>query len=79
MEESMLKFARCMREHGVDVPDPKPGEGIRIGGPGSKIDPEDPSFQKAQKACEGLMRGAIRSAGGDGDDGGTSENKDADG
>ena len=53
MEESMLKFARCMREHGVDVPDPKPGEGIRIGGPGSELDPEDPSFQKAQKACEG--------------------------
>jgi hypothetical protein len=56
MEDSMLEFARCMREHGVQVADPKPGEGIRIGGPGTKIDPEDPTFKAAQKACEGTLR-----------------------
>jgi hypothetical protein len=78
MEESMLKFARCMREHGVDVPDPKPGEGIRIGGPGSKLNPEDPSLLTAQKASEGILRGAFKAAGG-GDDGGKSTSKDGDG
>ncbi len=66
-----------MREHGVDVPDPKPGEGIRIGGPGSKIDPEDPSFQKAQKACEGIMREGFRAANG-GDDGAENGGQDGD-
>ena len=59
MEDSMLEFARCMREHGVQIADPKPGEGIRVGGPGTKIDPEDPTFQKAQKACEGIVRKAV--------------------
>lgn len=69
MEEASLEFARCMREHGVDVPDPKPGEGIRIGGPGTKLNPDDPTFQKAQKACEGIMREGFRAAGGkDGDE-----------
>ena len=29
-DAAMLAHARCMREHGVDVPDPKPGEGERI-------------------------------------------------
>ena len=26
-EDAMLKFAQCMREHGVDMPDPEPGGG----------------------------------------------------
>ena len=30
-----LKFARCMREQGVDVPDPQPGRGVVIAGPSS--------------------------------------------
>ena len=47
-----------MREHGVDMPDPKPGDGgIPIGGQGTGIDPEDPTFQKAQKACESSCAG----------------------
>jgi hypothetical protein len=29
-EELGVKFAQCMREHGVDLPDPKPGEGIQL-------------------------------------------------
>jgi pyruvate/2-oxoglutarate dehydrogenase complex dihydrolipoamide acyltransferase (E2) component len=47
-----LKFAKCMREHGVDMPDPKrEGDGIQmtIGGPGSSIDPA--RMEEAQKAC----------------------------
>lgn len=31
-----LSYATCMREHGIDMPDPKPGEGLALpmGGPG---------------------------------------------
>jgi hypothetical protein len=54
--EAALKFTRCMREHGVDMPDPKPGEGGRItmGGPGTG--PEDENkMDAAQKACQKIL------------------------
>jgi hypothetical protein len=54
--EATLKFARCMREHGVDMPDPKPGEGGRIvfGGPGTG--PQDQAkMEAAQKACQEIL------------------------
>jgi hypothetical protein len=50
-----LANSRCMREHGIDMPDPtfdsNGGATMRIG-KGSGIDPNDPSFQRAQKACQ---------------------------
>jgi hypothetical protein len=51
LQEQALAFAECMRENGVDFPDPQFGEGggMRFGGPG--IDPEDPDFKKAEEAC----------------------------
>jgi len=53
-----LANARCMREHGIDFPDPtfgKNGEAsVRIGR-GSGIDPESAKFKAAQKACESTM------------------------
>jgi hypothetical protein len=53
-QDQALAFSRCMREHGVDMPDPQfGGEGqvmLRIG-PGEGLDPEDPKFQEAQQAC----------------------------
>ena len=61
MQESALAFAECMREHGIDVPDPHFDEegsvSIDVGGPGSDMDPEDPSpaFEKAQEQCEDLL------------------------
>lgn len=46
----LLKFAQCMRAHGVlKFPDPT-SNGISIG-PDSGIDPNSPQFQKAQKVC----------------------------
>ncbi len=55
--DEALAFARCMRAHGIDVPNPEVSGGhvsIRIhGGPGTG--PESPKFQAAQKACQGLM------------------------
>jgi hypothetical protein len=52
----LLRFAKCMREHGItDFPDPKPGEGISIStDQGSDLDPNNPQFQAAKKACGGL-------------------------
>jgi hypothetical protein len=57
MRERALAFAECMRDQGVDFPDPQfsEGGGMRLGGPG--IDPEDPDFQEAQEACRDEMPG----------------------
>jgi hypothetical protein len=58
-EEAVQKFAKCMREHGIDVHGESSGGDIRIGihgGPGSGgPNPESPAFQAAQKACQGLL------------------------
>lgn len=51
-KQAMLDFARCMRENGIDMPDPKFDEGrvtMRVGGPGQKIDRG--KMEAAQKAC----------------------------
>lgn len=66
MEESMLAFAQCMREHGVEMPDPEFGEGgkvtMRIGGPdGPKMD--EPAVEAAQEACQDEMPGSAFEAG----------------
>jgi outer membrane murein-binding lipoprotein Lpp len=55
-EDKMREFAKCMREHGVDMPDPKPagdggGMAITLGG-----DEKDRSkLDAAQNACKHLM------------------------
>ena len=60
-EDAGLEFAKCMREHGVDMPDPKPGNGgrgfnLRFQGGDPK---NDADFQKAQEACGHILRDAI--------------------
>jgi hypothetical protein len=60
--EGALKFSKCMREHGVDMPDPqrganggimlksgKPGAGA--GEKGNSGGPGDPKFKAGEKAC----------------------------
>jgi hypothetical protein len=56
-EEEALKFVRCMREHGVNLPNPTTsGGGIRIqGGLRAGVNPTSPAFEAAQKACQGLL------------------------
>lgn len=56
MREAALKHARCMREHGIDMPDPEFGEGGRMAIPLDSLDLNDPDFQEAQKACEKHLR-----------------------
>ena len=61
-EEAALAFAECMREHGVDMPDPQVGANgqvnVTIGrGEGEPIDRA--TMQAAQEACQGLLEGAL--------------------
>jgi hypothetical protein len=80
MQDALLDFAKCMREHGVDFPDPQFGEGGIVtqqnsagegdsGGP----NPDDPEFQEAEEACEPALQEALREAGLPGGDGGGPE------
>ena len=59
MEQQILDFARCMREHGIDFPDPQFGSGfVQIGGgEGPNFDPSSEEFQAAQEACGDLLPG----------------------
>ena len=59
-QDAMLKFAQCMREHGVDMPDPKPGEGIRMSGEGMSQE----QMETAQAACQKWMDMAAPEDGG---------------
>jgi hypothetical protein len=56
-KKNALANARCMREHGIDFPDPEftaeGGARIKLGG---KIDPEDADFKAAEEACQHFMK-----------------------
>jgi hypothetical protein len=56
-QEAALAFARCMRRHGIDIPDPQFEEGGRgrMRVPLGKIDPDDPEFRAAEEACGDLL------------------------
>jgi hypothetical protein len=64
-QQAALDFAKCMREHGIDMPDPQVDEQgrvrVRVGGRGGGVRPDPKKLDEAQKACGGLMGG-----GGDG-------------
>jgi len=59
-QDAMLEFAACMREHGIDMPDPEfdgDGGGVMIGGgpdePGNQ--PSQEEFEAADEACSSIM------------------------
>ena len=55
LEQAALEHAECMRKEGVDVPDPKPGEGgIILSGPPTGGDPGAP--ERAAKKCDKYLR-----------------------
>jgi hypothetical protein len=67
--QAALANARCMREHGIDMPDPtfdSSGRATLKFDKGSGIDPNSPRFQAAQKACQKTMpkAGHILNSGG---------------
>ena len=61
-KEKALEHARCMREHGIDFPDPtfsaEGGAQIRL--ERGRLDPDDPEFKAAQEECGDLMGGGSR-------------------
>ena len=63
IEERMLKFARCMREHGIDLPDPGDEGSVQIPKEQTRIDPQSEKFQAAQRACREFFR-PVGSSGG---------------
>jgi hypothetical protein len=60
-QDKLLAFSACMRDHGIDMPDPvftDGGASVQIGGDGDngpKIDPESSEFKAAQTACSDLL------------------------
>jgi hypothetical protein len=54
-----LKYARCMRAHGIsDFPDPDSHGGIALKpSPGGDLDPNNPLYQAADKACQHYQPG----------------------
>ena len=53
-----LKFARCMRSHGVpNFPDPSTAGVVHLG---AGVDMSSPQFQDAQKVCQSLVPGATK-------------------
>jgi hypothetical protein len=53
-EDRMRQFAACMREHGIDLPDPQPGGGlVHIEGKPGDVDRD--AMRAAMEACRSLM------------------------
>jgi hypothetical protein len=50
LQEQLRTFAQCMRDNGVDMPDPEPGAGF--GGGFADLDPNDPTVRAAVEACQ---------------------------
>ncbi|OUC81236.1 hypothetical protein [Streptosporangium minutum] len=56
-QDAFLGFARCMRENGVDVPDPDFSDGkVHFGGNGMELG--TPQSRKAMQACREQLPGA---------------------
>ena len=51
---AVLQSARCMRAHGIPVPDPGP-DGLINPGAAASINKASPQFQQAQQACAHLF------------------------
>jgi hypothetical protein len=57
-EEAFQEYTQCMREHGIDMPDPTSGDGggvISVGGEGMDIE----AFEEAGAACDPILEAAF--------------------
>ncbi len=52
--DAMLAYAQCMREEGIDMPDPA-GGGLVVEADGAGFDPESEEFQRADDKCGHLL------------------------
>jgi hypothetical protein len=53
--ESQLRFAQCMRAHGIPLADPTPSGDLQLAQ--QNIDKASPQFQRANEACAHLHKG----------------------
>ena len=61
VRDSVLKFARCMRENGVPgFPDPQVSGGRVTMQPGAGVDPNSAAYKAAQSKCSPLLSGATQ-------------------
>jgi len=58
-DEAMLAYTECMREHGVDLPDPRPVGDGQDAVVALEVDPSSDEFRDAQEACEPIMEEAM--------------------
>jgi hypothetical protein len=54
LEDALLAYAQCMREHGIDFPDPEFSDG-GVTQRGGDFDPSDPDFQEADEECNRFL------------------------
>jgi hypothetical protein len=71
VQQQLVKFAECMRSHGVNVPDPTfngngAGRGFGFRRAFGSVDRNSPAFQSAMKACQSLRPQFGRGGGGGG-------------
>jgi len=61
MQDAVLEYAKCMREHGVDMPDPdfSGDAGPGAGGLFGDVNRDDPDFQAADEACRDALQNAM--------------------
>lgn len=63
MQDRLLAYAGCMREHGYDLPDPDfsgAGPAVRGPFPGLGLGAfDDPAFQEANESCQGIFSGLV--------------------
>jgi hypothetical protein len=71
-QAKFLAFAKCMRDNGIDMPDPEfEGGGVKMrmgGGPGA-AEPDRSKMEAAQKTCQKLLPGEMANAPGAGQGG----------
>jgi len=62
-EDALVSFAQCMRDHGVDMPDPTfsdNGGAFAVHAGGSVTDENTPALKAANEACQPIMDAAIK-------------------
>jgi hypothetical protein len=70
--EQLRQFTKCMRDHGVDIPDPDTnGGGLKVqkgtgSGGNAGVSPDDPAFKAAMEACKDKLPGKVGASGGPG-------------
>ncbi len=61
-QDAMLDYAQCMRDHGVDMPDPTFGDDGHVAiegkGPGSRGGADQDAFMAADEACRSILEDA---------------------